>query len=90
LKICTIPWLSNTGGFLSTTFHRDLNWKDFLEEFMSSVSRITGRVLEVEPISRGSDTIIEQELESLRTKVEELSDEVNMHLSISYSISILI
>lgn len=50
----------------------------FLKRFSTSVQHITGQEIEVKEAeeSNTKDTV-EQELESLRIKVEELSDEVN-------------
>ncbi|KAK0190552.1 armadillo-type protein [Armillaria mellea] len=52
----------------------DDSWHIFMKRFVASVSHITGQELEVKAASE-SDHIVEEELESLRTKVEELSDE---------------
>ncbi|KAK0476291.1 hypothetical protein IW261DRAFT_1641921 [Armillaria novae-zelandiae] len=46
----------------------------FMKRFVASVSHITGQELEVKAAFE-SDYIVEEELESLRTKVEELNDE---------------
>jgi hypothetical protein len=49
-----------------------------MKRFAASVVHITGQELEVKAVSESpSSTIVEQELESLRTKYEELSDEVS-------------
>ncbi|KAJ6515515.1 hypothetical protein C8R45DRAFT_809608 [Mycena sanguinolenta] len=54
----------------------DDSWHVFMKRFASSVVHITGQELEVRAASESaSSTIVEQELESLRTKYEELSDE---------------
>jgi len=55
----------------------DDSWHVFITRFAASVQHITGQELEVKAAS-DSDSIIEQELEALRTKVEELSDEVRV------------
>ncbi|KAJ3492688.1 hypothetical protein NLJ89_g11182 [Agrocybe chaxingu] len=54
----------------------DDSWRIFLKRFASSVRHITGQDLEVKA-SHESDSreIVEQELETLRFKVEQLSDE---------------
>ena len=57
----------------------DGEWVDLIKEFTSSVGHITGRALNVETIIHDRSAVIEQELESLRAKVEELSNEVNMN-----------
>lgn len=50
----------------------------FLKRFSTSVQHITGQEIEVkEPGQSDSRDTVVQELESLRIKVEELSDEVN-------------
>ena len=54
--------------------YSDDNWHLFLKRFAASVQFITGQELEVK--AAGSKDIVEQELEDLRSKVEELSDEV--------------
>jgi hypothetical protein len=58
-------------------FFSDDSWHLFMMRFANSVQHITGQELEVKAAS-GSDsmTIVEQEIEALRTKVDELSDEV--------------
>jgi diaphanous 1 len=49
-----------------------------LKRFATSVQHITGQELEVKAASDNNQlNIIEQELEALRTKVEELNDEVS-------------
>ncbi|KAF7302007.1 Formin-like protein 6 [Mycena indigotica] len=54
----------------------DESWHLFMTRFSSSVVHITGQALEVKAAYEdGSRTIIEQELEALRAKYEELSDE---------------
>jgi hypothetical protein len=57
----------------------DDSWHVFITRFAASVQHITGQELEVKAVS-DSDTVIEQELEALRSKVEELNDEVFMSL----------
>ncbi|GLB34079.1 putative diaphanous FH3 domain contatinign protein [Lyophyllum shimeji] len=52
----------------------DDSWHIFIKRFAASVQHITGQELEVKAASE-SDSFIEQELEELRSKVEELSDE---------------
>jgi hypothetical protein len=53
-----------------------------MKRFAASVVHITGQELEVKAVSESAaSTIVEQELESLRTKYEELSDEVRAMLS---------
>lgn len=54
--------------------YSDDSWHLFLKRFAASVQFITGQELEVK--AAGSRDIVEQELEDLRSKVEELSDEV--------------
>lgn len=50
-----------------------------MKRFAESVQHITGQELEVRAASDGNSmTVVEQELESLRSKVEELSDEVSI------------
>ena len=50
-----------------------------MKRFAASVQHITGQELEVKAASdNDSMGIVEQELEALRTKVEELSDEVQI------------
>ena len=54
----------------------DDNWHLFLTRFAASVQHITGQELEVKAASDNVPmNIVEQELEDLRSKVEELSDE---------------
>jgi hypothetical protein len=65
--------------FDSEVFISDDSWHVFLKRFAASVEHITGQELEVKAAS-GSDssTVVEQELETLRTQVEELSDEASI------------
>ncbi|KAJ7167544.1 armadillo-type protein [Mycena filopes] len=54
----------------------DDSWQIFMKRFTASVVHITGKELDVTAVSsNGSSSIVEQELEALRTKYEELSDE---------------
>ena len=49
-----------------------------MKRFAASVEHITGQELDVRAASEdGSMTVVEEELESLRAKVDELSDEVS-------------
>ena len=60
-----------------------------MKRFAVSVQHITGQELEVKALSdTDSMTVVEQELESLRTKVEELSDEVCLQRTLSLSLLI--
>ena len=71
---CSSP--TTTNYFL--TFSDD-SWRVFLKRFATSVQHITGQEVEVKVLGETSSSdIVEQELESLRLKVEELSDEVNV------------
>lgn len=55
----------------------DDNWQSFLKRFATSVQHITGQQLEIKAASDGvAMSIFEEEVESLRTKVDELSEEV--------------
>lgn len=58
-------------------YYSDDSWHTFMKRFAGSVQHITGQELEV-LTGRDSDslTIVEEELEDLRAKVDELSDEV--------------
>ena len=47
-----------------------------MKRFAASVVHITGQELEVKAASESPSSTIVEELESLRTKYEELSDEV--------------
>lgn len=61
----------------SHTQHSGENWHGFLKRFATSVQHITGQELEIDEASNHlSSHLVEEELESLRNKVEELSDEV--------------
>lgn len=58
-------------------FHSDDSWHIFIKRFANSVQHITGQELEVRATSENdSATFVELEMEALRTKVNELSDEV--------------
>jgi len=50
--------------------------------FVNSVQHVTGQALEVRAVSDSDRmTVVEQEMEALRTKVDELSDEVSGSIS---------
>ena len=69
---------SSTAANYFFTFSDD-GWRVFLKRFATSVQHITGQEVEVKALGETSSSdIVEQELESLRLKVEELSDEVNV------------
>lgn len=52
-----------------------------MKRFATSVEHITGQELEVTTASESASShVVEQELEDLRCKVEELSDEVRCYL----------
>ncbi|PPQ71093.1 hypothetical protein CVT24_009844, partial [Panaeolus cyanescens] len=54
----------------------DDSWRVFLKRFATSVQHITGQEVEVKPANESDALeVVEQELEALRVKVEELSDE---------------
>ena len=59
-----------------------------MKRFATSVQHITGQEIEVKEASEnGFIEIIEKELEMLRTKVDELTDEVTslyLHIEISF------
>jgi diaphanous 1 len=60
----------------------DNSWHLFMIRFANSVQHITGQELEVRVISDSDQmTVVEQEMEALRTKVDELSDEVSDSIS---------
>lgn len=60
----------------------DDSWHLFMMRFTNSVQHITGQELEVRAVSEiDSITVVEQELETLRTRVDELSDEVSGSIS---------
>lgn len=61
-----------------TRSRSDDSWHLFMMRFANSVQHITGQELEVKAASDSdSMTVVEQEMDGLRTKVEELSDEVS-------------
>ena len=60
-------------------FISDDNWHVFMGHFTTSVQHITGQELEVKAAAGNDSTnLVQEELEALRMKVEELSDEVNI------------
>jgi len=61
---------------------RNDGWKAFLLDFSSSVEYVTGQSIDLKVSSQDRDGVIEEELEVLRSKVDELTDEVG-----SYSLS---
>lgn len=54
----------------------DDNWRVFMKRFASSVQHITGQTVDVVVGGGSPREVVEEELEVLRAKVEELSDEV--------------
>jgi len=49
-----------------------------MKQFANSVQHITGQELEVKAASDGNSmTVVEQEMEALRTQVDKLSEEVS-------------
>jgi len=74
-------WVSSCFLLIDTNYFfpfSDDSWRVFLKRYATSVRHITGQEVEVKALGETSPSdIIEQELESLRLKVEELSDEVN-------------
>jgi hypothetical protein len=62
-----------------TPFISDDSWHIFMKRFLTSVQHITGQELEVKSaMDSTSFNVVEQELEELRSKVEELSQEVSI------------
>jgi len=59
---------------------RNDGWKTFLLDFSSSVEYVTGQAVDFKISSQDHDTVIEEELESLRSKVDELTNEVGPSL----------
>ena len=55
---------------------RDGGWRAFLLDFSSSVEYVTGQSIDLKVSSQDHDAVTEEELESLRSKVYELTDEV--------------
>ena len=62
---------------------RDDGWKAFLLDFSSSVEYVTGQSIDIKVSSQDHDAVTE-ELESLRSKVYELTDEVGPRLFSSF------
>ena len=63
----------------------DDSWQLFLKRFSISVRHITGQQLEVKAASDSDAmTIFEEEVESLRRKVDELSEEVRSKRPLLY------
>jgi hypothetical protein len=56
---------------------RDDNWRQFMERFVYSVQHIVGAQGAGTTLWPESRTLVDDELEILRAKVEELSDEVS-------------
>jgi len=59
---------------------RNDGWKAFLLDFSSSVEHVTRQSIDFGVSSQDHDTATKEELESLRYKVDELSDEVGPSL----------
>lgn len=63
-------------SYTLTYVRSDDSWRDFLKRFAGSVQHITGQVLDVRPALDGNELQLEDEVERLRAKVDELSEEV--------------
>lgn len=59
---------------------RSDGWKAFLLDFSSSVEDVTGQSVDLKVSPQDNDAVVEEELESLRSKVGELTDEVGPSL----------
>lgn len=68
--IAPIDW-----SWLTSLVSED-SWHIFLSRFIASVQHITGQELEVKAASSDHESLLEGELETLRTKVKELNGEV--------------
>jgi hypothetical protein len=78
-NLCVSPMFSKAQFSNKCSSLSDDSWHVFLKKFAVSVQHITGQELEVRAASdSNSRDIVEQELEELRIKVEELSDEVSL------------
>ena len=77
-SLCVNLHLSIHFPALCSLCSSDESWRVFLKRFATSVQHITGQEIEVKsPGESDSRDIIEQELEALRLRVDELSDEVH-------------
>lgn len=59
------------------------SWLPLLNRFAASVRHITGQELEVQATLDGHGSIVSEELDILRNKVDELSGEVDLRRGIS-------
>lgn len=57
---------------------RSKGWKTFLLDFSSAVEYVTGEPVDLKTSSQDHDAAIEEELETLRSKVDQLTDEVGI------------
>lgn len=60
--------------------HSDDGWQHFVKQFAESVRHITGQNLQANLGSEDRETILQEELESARTKADKLGEEVIMSL----------
>ena len=59
------------------SIHSDDGWQQFIKQFAESIRHITGQNLEATLASEDRESILREELEALRSKVDELSEEVS-------------
>lgn len=56
----------------------DENWCAFLQRFAESVQHVTGQVVDVRLASDTDHSLLQEEIDHLRTTVDKLSDEVRL------------
>lgn len=56
----------------------DDSWHTFIKRIAASVQHITGQELQIKSVSDADSGSVVEEVEALRSKVEELSDEVSL------------
>lgn len=60
----------------------DQSWPGFIHDFGLSIRSLTGLDLEAKASGNDQDTALEEEIELLRTRVEELGQEVSMTVTL--------
>jgi hypothetical protein len=72
-----ISGLARCSRVLTISCVSDDGWRQFVKQFAESIRHITGQNLEATLGSDDREALLQEELESLRCKVDELSEEVS-------------
>lgn len=73
----------DTCGLAVDPSYSDENWCAFLQRFAESVQHVTGQVVDVRLASDTDHSLLQEEIDHLRTTVDKLSDEVRLSAATS-------